>query len=81
MKIMYPYHQCTSRQNGSTHSTLLIPLHRTEKYAKSSFVKTCKLWNEFNTQYFLGFNTVNPLQLQIKKFLLLKYSQELTCKV
>ena len=65
-----------TRQNRHTHNTLLIPLHRTEKYAKSFLVKTCKLWNELNIESFLGNATVNPLRLHVKKALLLKFSQE-----
>ena len=71
-----------ARVNRFTASTMLIPSHRTEKYAKSFLVTTSKLWNEVNIENFMRYTTVKPLQINLKETLCLKYKQQkLVCKL
>lgn len=61
------------RTNRSHPSRLQIPLHRTETYAKSFFVTSCKLWNYYSIYNFLNNSSPVGLKTKLKNEFLLQY--------
>jgi hypothetical protein len=55
-----------SRANRNHSSNLVIPQHRTEKYAKSFCVTACKVYNYYKIYNFLHYSSPEPL----RKFIL-----------
>ena len=62
-----------SRSNRFTQLNMLIPRHRTEKYANSFLITSCRLWNEFNISSYMHFKSPKQLKSMLSEMLLSKY--------
>ena len=66
--------QINVRTNRSNTQRLQIPLHRTETYAKSFFVVSCKLWNEFELYNYLKYASPTVVRNFLVQRILYQYS-------
>ena len=57
------------RINRSNPNRLQVPLHRTETYAKSFFVTSCKLWNAFELYKYINYSSPVAVRNHLTKIM------------